>query len=178
MRMESLKILFSAEDIDRRVQSIADQLNTAYAGKQVAMLCVLTGAFMFFSDLLKYVKFFPQIDFVRIASYGSGTTSCGKAELLQAPRIPLAGKDVVVVEDIIDSGTSMAFLVEYLRAQNVKSLRIAALIDKIERREHSVTVDYSGFRLLSGFVVGYGLDYDERYRELPALYTVEFEDQA
>jgi len=117
-----------------------------------------------------------EIDFVRLASYGNGDTSSGTVSFLKDIELSLQGKDVIVVEDIVDSGLTMEFLVRRLEARGVNSLRIVALIDKLEHRKCPVTVDFSGFTLTGGFVVGYGLDYAERFRELPAVYSLEFEE--
>ena len=176
MRIKGLTELYSAAAIEGRVREIADRINTIYAGKPLVMICVLKGAFMFFSDLLKHVTVGAEIDFVRLASYGTGDSSTGTVSFTKDVEIALAGKDVVIVEDVVDSGLTMEFLVRQLEARNVNSLRIAALIDKVERRERAVRVNFSGFTLSGGFIVGYGLDYAERFRELPAVYTLEFED--
>jgi hypoxanthine phosphoribosyltransferase len=130
---------------------------------------------MFFSDLLKHVTVGPEIDFVRLASYGRNDTSCGTIHFSKDVELSLAGKDVVVVEDIVDSGRTMDFLLRTMKARDARSLRVAALVDKTERREMDVPIDFVGFSISSGFIVGYGLDYAERYRELPAIYTVSME---
>ena len=176
MRVKALKELFSKELIQERVECIARRLNADYAGQDVVFVCVLKGAFMFFSDLVKHLDFHPEIDFVRLSSYGEGDASSGTVEFSKDVDVPLAGKHVVIVEDIVDTGNSMRFLRERFLERDVKSLRIVALVDKVERRSGPVQVDYSGFFLSSGFIVGYGLDYAEQYRELPSVYTVELEE--
>ena len=175
MRIATLTPLFTAEQIEQRVRALAGQINALYAGRRLVLVCVLKGAFMFFSDLLKHVTVGPEIDFVRVASYGGKATSSGSVSFSKDVEISLAGKDVVLVEDVVDSGLTMDFLLRQMRARGAYSLRVAALVDKAERREVDVQVDFVGFSLSSGFIVGYGLDYDERYRELPAIYTATVE---
>lgn len=171
MKVERLDMLFSAEEIDKRVTSIAESINTLYTGEPLVMICVLKGAFMFFSDLVKKVTVGPEIDFVRVASYGSQLASSRTISFTKDVEISLAGKHVLLVEDVIDSGFTMEFLLRQMRARGAKSLRVATLVDKKERREARVDVDFPGFSLSTGFIVGYGLDYAERYRELPAIYV-------
>jgi hypoxanthine phosphoribosyltransferase len=176
MRVKGLRELYAASVIEERVRVIAGEIDRLYEGKSLVMICVLKGAFMFVSYLAKHVTVGTEIDFVRLASYGKGDSSSGTVSFLKDAEISLRNKDVLIVEEVVDSGLTMEFLVRQLEARGVNSLRIAALIDKVERRERSVTVDFSGFTLSSGFIVGYGLDYAERFRELPAVYTLEFEE--
>lgn len=176
MRIKALTPLVTAERIDRRVRELAGQINELYAGKDLVLVCVLKGAFMFFSDLVKHVTVNPEIDFVRLASYGQSRQSSGAISFSKDVELSLAGKDVILVEDIVDSGRTMDFLLRRMAARGANSLRVAALVDKTERREVDVRVDFAGFSLLSGFIVGYGLDYAERCRELPALYTAVIEE--
>lgn len=173
MQVKRLNQLFSAGEIEERVRDIAARINNEYSGEALVLICVLKGAFMFFSDLVKHITVAPELDFVRVASYGNSDASAGTISFSKDVETPLADKHVVLVEDIVDTGHSMHFLLHQLAPRGAKSLRIAALIDKYERREVDVKVDFAGFSLTSGFVVGYGLDYAERYRELPALYTAE-----
>lgn len=175
MQVKAIKELYSARDIAEQVTALAEKLNADYAGQDVLMLCVLKGAFMFFSDLLKHIEFSPQIDFIRLSSYGERDVSSGQVSIRAEGDCKLDGRNAIVVEDIVDSGRTLDFLQKRLLAQGVKTLRIAALIDKRERREVDVAVDYACFTMSSGFVVGYGLDYAEHFRELPALYTAELE---
>lgn len=177
MRNTALRELYSAEAIAERVRELADQINLDYAGKPLVMICVLKGAFMFFSDLVKRITVQPRIDFVRVSSYGASDASSGTVRFSKDVETPLQGADVLLVEDVVDSGVTMDFLVRELRARGANSLRIAALVDKLERREVQVHVDYPGFSLNAGFIVGYGLDYAERFRELPAVYVIEPEEE-
>lgn len=168
----SLRCVYSREIIAERVRHIASEVNRLYEGKDLVVICVLKGAFMFFSDLLKELTVRPKVDFVRLASYGSGMQSAGDVMLLKDVELSLEGKDVLIVEDVIDSGHTMDFLLQLFRVRGASSLRLAVLVDKKERREVDVRPDFVGFSLVKGFIVGYGLDYAERYRELPAIYEV------
>lgn len=172
---ESLgRVVFSEEQIRQRVQEIADDINVVYADKQLVVICVLKGAIMFFADLVRLLNGRPELDFVRVASYGDDTSSGGKAiSFTKDIELSLQGKHVLIVEDIVDTGRSMEFLLRQLEARRAKSVRLCALVDNHERREVDVQVDFAGFRISDGFVVGYGLDYAERYRELPDIRLLE-----
>ncbi len=168
----NLRCVYSREAIDARVREIGREINVLYAGKPLVVVCVLKGAFMFFADLMKELTVGPQVDFVRLASYGSGMKSAGDVMLVKDVELPLEGKHVLIVEDVIDSGHSMDFLLSLFRVRGAASLRLAVLVDKKERREVAVTPDFVGFTLREGFIVGYGLDCTEKYRELPAIYEI------
>lgn len=170
--------LFSPDLIAGRVAELADEINRDYAGREPLMVCVLKGAYMFFADLTRRITLPLEIDFLRVSSYGRSDASSGSIRFLDDMHIPLAGRDVILVDDIVDSGLTMDFLRREISARDVNSLRIAALIDKFERREIDLRVDYAGFRLNEGYVVGYGLDFAERGRELPAIYALRRQDQA
>ena len=171
MEITKLEMLFTAEEIDARVTNIAKEINELYANEKLVMICVLKGAFMFFGDLLKKVTVKPEIDFVRVASYGNQTSSSKTISFTKDVEVSLDGKHVLLVEDVVDSGRTMKFLVQQMQARGAKSLRVASLVDKKERREVPVVVDFAGFENATGFIVGYGLDYAEQYRELPAIYV-------
>lgn len=175
MQIHSLRVLYSEEAIQHRVREIAEEINKLYWNEPLVMLCVLKGAFMFFSDLVKHVTVAPEIDFVRVASYGDASSSSGTISFTKDVEISLSGKHTILVEDVVDSGRTMDFLVRQMSARGAKSLRLAALVDKKERREVDVHVDFVGFPLSSGFIVGYGLDYAEQYRNLPAVYVADVE---
>ena len=176
-KIKALNLLYSPEAIQDRVRDMANEINALYEGEPLVIICVLKGAFMFFSDLLKHITVRPEIDFVRVASYGAGTASSRTISFSKDVEISLDGKHVLLVEDVVDSGHTMNFLFRQLAARGAKSLRLASLVDKRERREADVTVDFPGFVLNDGFILGYGLDYAERYRELPAVYVAELEEQ-
>ncbi|MDR2892833.1 MAG: hypoxanthine phosphoribosyltransferase [Deltaproteobacteria bacterium] len=170
------RALFTGEEIQNRVKEIAEEVNRLYAGESLVVICVLKGAFMFYADLLRLVQVRPELDFVRIASYGNSSSSSRAISFTKDIEISIAGKHVLVVEDVVDSGHSMNFLLKQLEARGAKSLRLCALIDKRERRELPVNVDFAGFEVSGGFIVGYGMDYAERYRELPDIRLLELED--
>jgi hypoxanthine phosphoribosyltransferase len=159
--------------IRARVEELGRQITADYRGKQLVLLGVLNGAFVFAADLCRAIDLDLEIDFIRVASYGSNTESSGVIRLTKAPELDVSGKEVLLVEDIVDTGATMAWLREHLRSSGAASVRICALIDKKERRTVPVEVEYAGFHLDKGFLVGYGLDCGERHRNLPAVYTLE-----
>jgi len=167
------KVLYSKEIIDIRVKELADAISRDLEGKEVVFVGVLKGAFIILADLTRKLKIPHTVDFVRLASYGSGSVSSGSITLSKDIETDIEGKEVIIVEDIIDTGITMAFLRERLEEKNPDSIRICTLIDKKQRREVPIDADYVGFDLDEGFVVGYGLDFDERFRCLPDIYVIE-----
>jgi hypoxanthine phosphoribosyltransferase len=166
----------TAEQIAERNVELGREITESYSGDEpLVCICVLKGAFLFFADIIRRIGREIEIDFVRLASYGSATSRSEDIVFSKDLEISIEGKDVLVIEDIVDTGHSMDFLLHVLRRRNPKSLKICALIDKHERREKAVTVDYAGFKLNDGFIVGYGLDYDERYRELGGIFELSNE---
>ena len=162
-----------AETLAARIEELGREVAESYDGDQpLVCICVLKGAFLFFSDVIRKIDRDIEVDFVRLASYGTATSRGDDIVFSKDLEISIEGKDVLVVEDIVDTGHSMDFLLHVLRRRNPKSLKICALIDKHERRERDVVVDFAGFQLSEGFIVGYGLDYAERYRELDAIYEL------
>lgn len=170
MEIKELTVVYSEEQIQERVKELAVQVNKDFEGKDLVVVCVLKGAFMFFSDLLKHLTVKPEIDFVRCASYGDSTTSSKTVSFTKDLEISIKGKHVLIVEDIVDTGHTISFLMSQLKARGAESLKLASIVEKVERREIDVVVDYSGFILEKGFIVGYGMDYAEKYRELGAIY--------
>lgn len=173
MLPENCKILFSAEEVQAKVKEVAAAINDYYGDEPVVAICVLKGGFMFFSDLVKHLKNDPEVDFVRLASYHDGTCPEAEIQFTKDLEIPIRGKHVLVVEDIVDTGNSMDFLFKQLEPRGVKSVRLCSMIDKHERRRADMTVDFPGFTVEKGFVFGYGMDYAEKYRELAAIYELE-----
>jgi hypoxanthine phosphoribosyltransferase len=167
------KILYSRETIDQRVKTLAGQISRDFSGKDLLVVGVLKGSFMFMADLIRAMTIPCSIDFIRVASYGSATVSSGKIQITKDIETPIAGRNVLVVEDIIDTGLTLAFLKEKLLERNPGSLKFCTLIDKKHRREVAFHSDYVGFDLDQGFVVGYGLDFDEKARYLPDVYVLE-----
>ena len=163
----------SDQQLRDRIAELGRLITAEYQGRQLVLLGVLNGAFIFAADLCRAIALDVEIDFIRVASYGASTESSGTIRLLKEPNIDLAGKDVLLVEDIVDTGTTMAWLRDHFRQRPVRSVKICALIDKKERRKVPVEVEYIGFALDQGFLVGYGLDCAERYRNLPAIYSLQ-----
>jgi hypoxanthine phosphoribosyltransferase len=165
--------LFSTEAIAARVKELAAQIDKDYHGREIMMVAVLKGSFLFIADLVRAVKTPTVIDFVRLASYGSATQSSGIIEVRKDLEMSIQGRDVLVVEDIVDSGLTLESLRNMLLNRQPASLKICTLIDKQAQRVTNVPVDYIGFSMNDGFIVGYGLDLDERYRDLPDIRVVE-----
>ncbi len=172
MEQSEKRLVFSAEDIARQVQRLARQISADYQGKEVVLIGVLKGAFIFLADLARQLSIPAQLDFVRLASYGTATESSGKIRITTDVELDLEGRDVLIVEDIVDSGLTTAFLREHLLAKNPRSLKMCVLLDKRERRSVSVSLDYVGLHLDKGFVIGYGLDCNEAHRHLPCIYEL------
>lgn len=166
--------LYSQREIQKRIKELARIISKDYRKEELVLIGVLKGAFVFMSDLARNLSIPVKLDFVRLASYGSQSQSQGKVRLTKAPELPIRDKHILVVEDIVDSGLTLKFLLEFLNKENPKSVRICTLIDKSERREVPIPVDYAGFLIPKGFIVGYGLDFDEQYRNLPGLYHLVF----
>ncbi len=170
---ERLVPLYSAEDIRRRVAELAAAIRADAGEDELVLVGILKGAFVFLADLVRALGVPAKVDFVRVASYGERTESAGRVAITKDVELDLAGRDVVVVEDILDSGLTARVLLDHLAHRRPRSLRLCALVDKREHRRAPVEADYVGFTLERGFIVGYGIDYAERYRHLPAIYIVE-----
>ena len=162
-------IFASEEEIRRRVEELGRQITADYAGKEPLFVGVLKGCFMFMADLVRACEVDCTVDFMVVSSYGGGTSSTGAVEIVKDLSKDIAGKDVIIVEDILDSGNTLSYLKRYMSARNPASIRIVTLMDKPERRTADVTADYVGFTIPDAFVVGYGLDYDQKYRNLPYI---------
>ena len=164
----TIDTLISAEQIDERLTAMAAEINRDYAGKDILLVCTLTGGVIFLSDLARKLGGNIAFDFIRAASYGDGTISSGRVKIYDEPGLELEGKHVLVIEDIIDSGYTISYVRKYLEDKGAASVKVCALLDKPSRREvEGVTSDYLGFSIPDEFVVGYGLDYAQRYRNLP-----------
>lgn len=172
---ERINVLLSEEEVDRRIQEIGEQISRDYEGKQVHLICVLKGGSFFMCELAKRITVPVSIDFMSVSSYGSATKSSGVVKIAKDLDEPLKDKDVIVVEDVVDSGRTLSYLLEMLRDRGPASLRLCTLLDKPERRVVEVKVDYTGFQIPDQFVVGYGLDYAQKYRNLPYIGVVEFD---
>jgi len=171
MRVTGLKPVILPGQIERRLDELAAEINELYEGKPLVVVCVLKGGYMFFANLVRHLTCQPELDFVRLASYGKDTQG-HSVNFTKDVELSLKDKHVLVVEDIVDTGHSMDFLLRQFAARGARSLRLAVLLDKTERRETEVHADFVGFSLPKGFLVGYGLDYAEKYRELPGIYEL------
>jgi len=167
------RCLISREDIARRVQDLAGEISRDYQGRDLVMVGVLKGAFIFLADLVREMSFPVEIDFVRLASYGGATCSTGEVHITKDVELSLEGRDVLIVEDIMDLGFTLAFLKKHLASHKPASVKICCLIDKKERRQVEVPLDYVGFVVEKGFLVGYGLDCGEQQRTLPEIFVLE-----
>ncbi|PKM51500.1 MAG: hypoxanthine phosphoribosyltransferase [Firmicutes bacterium HGW-Firmicutes-7] len=171
--MNNLKVLISENDLKNRVKDLGAQITRDYAGKNVCVICVLKGGVMFMVDLAKEITVPVTMDFMAVSSYGSETSSTGVVKIVKDLDESIEDKDVIIVEDIIDSGRTLSYLVQILKDRSPRSLKICTLLDKPERRVVDVHVDYVGFSIPDEFVVGYGLDYKQLYRNLPYIAIVE-----
>lgn len=162
-----ISILISEEQVQKRVEELAEQISRDFAGETVKLLCILKGSIFFTCELAKRITVPVMLDFIQVSSYGSGTKSSGTINIKKDLDEPIEGDNVIVVEDIIDSGNTLSKLVPMLQERNPKQLKVCTLLDKPDRREVPVNVDYNGFDIPDEFVVGFGLDYDQHYRNLP-----------
>ena len=163
------RVLFSEEQLRQRVEELAAQITADYQGKQPLLVSVLRGSFVFMADLTRRIDLPCTVDFMSVSSYGSGTKSSGQVQITKDLSDDIEGRDVIVVEDILDSGNTLFYLLQILQARAPASIRLCTLLDKPERRVKPVSAHYSGFTIPDAFVVGYGLDYAERYRNLPYI---------
>ena len=165
---DNYKILLTEKQIQKRVKRLGKIISDDYRGKEPVIICMLKGAVYFFADLIKHIDIPVMIDFARLSSYRNGTTS-GNMELIADITAEIENRDVLIVEDIVDSGKTLSYFINLLKEKKPASIKICTFLDKKERREVDITADYIGFDIPCGFVIGYGLDYAERYREFPFL---------
>jgi len=168
-----IKVLVSEQDVDARIEELGKKISEDYSGKQVHLICILKGSVFFMCELAKRITVPVTMDFMSVSSYGDGTTSSGIVKLAKDLDETLEGKDVIIIEDIIDSGRTLYYLMDVLSQRKPNSLKLCTLLDKPERRVKAVKVDYVGFAIPDEFVVGYGLDYAQKYRNLPYIGVVE-----
>ena len=174
---DKIDVLFDEEKIADRVRELGKQISEDFKGKEVTIICILKGASFFACELAKRITVPVYIDFMRVSSYGNETESSGVVKIVQDLDEPIRGKNVIVVEDIIDSGRSMHYLLDILRSRGPESLKLCALLDKPDRRVTDVDIDYKGFEIPDEFVVGYGLDYAQKYRNLPFIGVVTLDEK-
>jgi hypoxanthine phosphoribosyltransferase len=173
LKKENRKVLLDDEAIARRVAELAEQISADYEGEKVLLICVLKGAVIFTSDLMRRLKIPVEIDFIAVSSYGSDTASSGVVRILKDLESSIQGKDVLIVEDIVDTGLTLNYLRKNLLSRQPRSLKVVTLLDKPARRRVEFTPDYCGFEIPDHFVVGYGLDFNENYRQLAGIYILD-----
>lgn len=172
--MENLNVLIDEEKLNNRIKEMAKQIENEYKNEEIVLVCILKGAVYFTVELSKNIKDSSIIlDFMKVSSYGEGTQTTGNVELKVDLSTNIENKNVIIVEDIIDSGYTLNYLYDYLKSKNPKTLKICVLLDKKERRKKDIRVDYTGFEIENKFVVGYGLDYADKYRNLPYVGYIE-----
>lgn len=170
---ESIRVLVPEEEVDARIRELGEKISKDYEGKQIHLICVLKGGVFFMCELAKRITVPVSMDFMCVGSYGDGTKSSGVVRIAKDLDESIEGKDVLIVEDIIDSGNTLYYLMDVLQRRKPASLRLCTLLDKPDRRVKDVKVDYTGFDIPNEFVVGYGLDYAQKYRNLPYIGIVE-----
>lgn len=171
--MEKIKTLISKEKLEQRTEEIAKQIEEEYKNKEITLICILKGSVFFTVDLAKKINGNVKLEFIRVSSYIDGTESSGTVEMKLDLQDSIEGKDVIIVEDIIDTGRTLSYLIDYLKTKKPNSVKLCTLLDKPERRIFNVKVDYTGFQIPDKFVVGYGLDFDEKYRNFPYIAYIE-----
>ncbi len=174
---ENVSVLIPEDKVEERISQLAEEISRDYAGKTVHLIGILKGSVFFVCELAKRLTIPVTMDFMSVSSYGSGTRSTGVVKLIKDLDDPIMDKDVLVVEDIIDSGNTLSYLLKNLSDRKPASIKLCTLLDKPERREKEVYVDYQGFQIPDEFVIGYGLDYDQRYRNLPYIGVMHLEEE-
>ena len=169
MKEDVLRVLLSEDEIREKVRELGGKITADYKNSNLMLVTVLKGAVVFLADLMRQIDVPAEIDFMVVSSYGSGVKSSGVVKIVKDLDVPLAGKDILIVEDILDSGLTLSYIKELLESRGPRSIRIATLLDKPSRRKVDLQADYSGFSVPDEFVIGYGLDYDEKYRNLPYI---------
>lgn len=168
-----LHILFTKKEIKATVGRLAAEISRDYRGKNPLLIGILKGSFLFLADLIRHLDFSLEVDFIRLSSYGKGRETSGKVKVVQGIKSSLQGREVLIIEDIVDTGLTTAFLIDYLRGKKPASLKLCTLTDKPSRRQVPVAIDYLGLTAPNKFLVGYGLDCDEKFRNLPEIYCLE-----
>ena len=174
---EKIHVLVSEEEVEKRIRELGKQISEDYDGQAIHLICVLKGGVFFTCELAKRITVPVSVDFMSVSSYGNDTKSSGVVKIIKDLDESIEGQHVLVVEDIMDSGRTLSYLLANLQSRNPKSIRLCTLLDKPERRVKPVTVDYTGFQIPDEFVVGYGLDYQQRYRNLPFIGVVEVTEE-
>lgn len=170
---DKIRVLLSEQEVDAKIRELGEQISKDYAGKSIHLICVLKGGVFITCELAKRITVPVTMDFMSVSSYGDGMESSGRVKIVKDLDDTIEGKEVLIVEDIIDSGRTLSYLIELLQARKPNSIRLCTLLDKPERRVTDVKVDYVGFNIPDEFVIGYGLDYAQKYRNLPYIGVVE-----
>lgn len=174
---EKVRVLIPEEELMKRIDELAEEINEDYKGKTLHIICILKGSVFFSCELAKRLTMPVKFDFMQVSSYGDGTESSGSIKIIKDLDAPITGKDTIVIEDILDSGRTLFRLLSILSVSNPASLSVCTLLDKPSRREFPIDVDYNGFEIEDEFVVGFGLDYAQRYRNLPYIGVLSFEEE-
>lgn len=175
-RAEYIEKYIGETEISEKIKELGRKITAYYKGEELTLVCILKGSVIFTADLARNIVLPVKLDFMSVSSYGSGTVSSGSINIKKDVDMPVEGKNILIVEDIVDSGRTLSYLVDYFKAKNPKSVNVCTLFDKPDRREYDVDVKWTGFVIPDEFIVGYGLDFDERYRTLPFVATLHFED--
>lgn len=170
---DKISVLIAEEEVDKKIMEIAEKISKDYEGKTVTLICILKGSVFFTCELAKRITIPVKLDFMSVSSYGAGTESTGRVKIIKDLDDSVEGKDIIVIEDIIDSGRTLSHLMTLLSSRKPNSIKLCTLLDKPDRRVVPVDVDYTGFNIPDKFVVGYGLDYDQNYRNLPYIGVIE-----
>ncbi len=170
---DKISVLIAEEDVDKKIREIAEKISKDYEGKTVTLICILKGSVFFTCELAKRITIPVKLDFMSVSSYGAGTESTGRVKIIKDLDDSVEEKDIIVIEDIIDSGRTLHYLMTLLSSRKPNSIKLCTLLDKPDRRVVPVDVDYTGFNIPDKFVVGYGLDYDQNYRNLPYIGVIE-----
>ncbi|MCQ2538555.1 MAG: hypoxanthine phosphoribosyltransferase [Lachnospiraceae bacterium] len=174
---ETVSVLISQEDVEARIKELAAQISKEYEGQDILLVCILKGSIFFTTELAKHITLPVTFDFMSVSSYGDATVSSGRVKIIKDLDDSIEGKNVIVIEDIIDSGRTLHHLLALLSVRGPKSLKLCTLLDKPDRREVEVDVDYTGFKIPDAFVVGYGLDYKQHYRNLPYVGVLHLDEE-
>ncbi len=175
MHKDFEKVLVSKQDIQKRIAELAKEMDVVYKDANPLFICILKGSVFFTADLLRALTIPCEMEFMAVSSYGSDTTTSGEIKMIKDLSVPIEGRDVIIIEDIIDTGNTLSYLKRLLQQRNPKSVKICTLLDKPDRRKVNLSADYVGFVIPDEFVIGYGLDYDEKYRAFDEVYILKRE---
>lgn len=170
------KPLITQRQIEKRIRELGTKITTDYEGRELVMICLLKGAYVFFADLVRNIHIPVNVDFMMVSTYGARASSSGEVKIISDLSSSIKGRDVLLVEDIVDSGLTLSYLYKTIKAKDPRSLKLCALLDKVERRRHEIPIDYIGFTVPNKYVIGYGLDYQDRYRNLPYIAVLDVSD--